>query len=317
VLDVKCPQCQILYHSDERNVGRSLRCTACRVAVPIVGMTDSISQLPPRTMPRPVGGTHKAATGQLALVGALVALLAIAAAVSALWQRRPNIPLSFRAANVPSVGTVEPPAEITNQPSSASTGPVLIREEPRVEAKSVVNWKVVGEESPVRMHAADEEASPSHAFDARPKVYNSPPSGTLMDSADCVGGHGVLRVENGTTKDAVVKLYDPRDERIICQFFVRRNESAGVPLVPEGDYDLKFAMGLDLYRAESGWDFRWQPSYCKYDSDFRYTEQRDDDVVHYHEMTVTLQPVLAGNVKATPISREEFLGGHGNAALVR
>ena len=169
----------------------------------------------------------------------------------------------------------------------------------------------------MRVLAPDEAASPSRALDRRPKVYNSPPSGTIIDSPECAGGHGILTVENGTTEDAAVKLYDLGDERIICQFFVRLNDSASVSHVPVGNYGLKFAMGLGLYRAEFGWDFRWQPSYRKYDRNFSYTEQRDGERIQYHEMTVTLQPVLTGNVKAVPISREEFLGGRANAALVR
>jgi hypothetical protein len=130
-----------------------------------------------------------------------------------------------------------------------------------------------------------------------------------------MGGNGVLTVQNGTSEDAVVRLYDLHDERTICWFFVRQNDSASTAHVPEGDYRLAYTMGLDWIESDDA--FRWQPSYGEYEKAFHYTEQRDYQGIQYKKISVTLQPVHGGNVKTRSISRAEFLRGHRHVALQR
>lgn len=147
----------------------------------------------------------------------------------------------------------------------------------------------------------------------RPSIYNSLPSGSSIETDECAGGNGVLTVQNGTSEDAVVRLYDLHDERTICWFFVPQNDSASRSTIPEGDYRLAYTMGLDW--VESGDAFRWQPSYGEYEKAFHYVEQHDHESIQYKEISVTLQPVHGGNVRTKTISREEFLRGHRHTAL--
>jgi len=55
----------------------------------------------------------------------------------------------------------------------------------------------------------------------------------------------VLRVENGTTEDAVLRLYDVSTEVIVRCFFVKAHDSVMLKDIPEGTYGLKYATGLD------------------------------------------------------------------------
>jgi hypothetical protein len=146
-------------------------------------------------------------------------------------------------------------------------------------------------------------------------LYNSLPSGSSIEPGECTGGHGILTVQNGTSEDAVVRLYDLHDERTICWFFVRQNDSATTSHIPVGDYGLTYTMGLDWIESEDA--FRWQPSYGEYEKAFRYNEQRNSEGLQYKEISVTLQPVHGGNVKTRTISRTDFLRGHRHVALQR
>jgi hypothetical protein len=77
--------------------------------------------------------------------------------------------------------------------------------------------------------------------------------------------------------------------------------------IPEGTYELKYTTGLDW--QENAETFRWLPSYGRFESQFVYSEERVGNEIQYHEISVTLQPVVRGNVRTVPISREEFLKG--------
>src|ERR1022692_3700908 len=40
MIDVTCPQCGVVYHSEQAHVGKQLRCVKCGSMVPIAMMTD-------------------------------------------------------------------------------------------------------------------------------------------------------------------------------------------------------------------------------------------------------------------------------------
>src|SRR5579864_5300153 len=54
-MDVQCPQCGAVYHSDESHVGRHLRCTRCGSMVPIsFAARNIVSQPTPTPSNQPV-----------------------------------------------------------------------------------------------------------------------------------------------------------------------------------------------------------------------------------------------------------------------
>jgi hypothetical protein len=81
--------------------------------------------------------------------------------------------------------------------------------------------------------------------------------------------------------------------------------------IPAGTYQLAYTAGLDWDGREA---FRCDPDYAQFERDFVYTEEKNHEGVQYHSITVTLQPVIGGNVRTKRISKEEFLKGHHRTA---
>ena len=83
------------------------------------------------------------------------------------------------------------------------------------------------------------------------------------------------------------------------------HNSIHIPRIPVGTYQLKYAQGTSCSQFERTFD---------------YTEQRTEEAdrvrVKYIEISVTLHPVVGGNVRTKKISRGDFLRGHPAAHLV-
>lgn len=157
------------------------------------------------------------------------------------------------------------------------------------------------------------ESKPTQPADPRPTEYNSLPTGTRIAEDIGADGHGKLTVENGTSEDAVVQLSDVATDQTVRWFFVKAHSSAHKALIPQGTYRLTFTTGLNWVESED--TFSWQPSYYEFEQTFEYREQRDSEGVQYKTISVTLNPVLFGNVRTKEITREEFLKGHRHVAL--
>jgi hypothetical protein len=155
----------------------------------------------------------------------------------------------------------------------------------------------------------------TQAVDERPTTYNSLPTGTRITPDIGTNGHGMLAVNNGTSLDAVVRLYDVATHQTMRWFWVQAHSSAQVGQLPEGTYTLAYTRGLDWLESEDA--FRWHPSYSEFGKPLQYTEQRDSEGVRYDDIRVTLHAVTGGNVRTKAISREEFLKGHRHTRLQR
>lgn len=182
-----------------------------------------------------------------------------------------------------------------------------------VKKDSDSKWGFIAEQR--RPEESTRHAKLSQLIDPRPTKYNSLPTGTSIGPDFCTGGHGVLTVENGTDVDAVARLYDAATYRTVCWFSIRAGESHRKAAIPQGTYALVYTTGLDWVDAED--TFRWHPSYSRFERILRYDEQEAAGDIQYHDISVTLQPVFGGNVRAQKISREEFLKGHRHMALER
>lgn len=181
-----------------------------------------------------------------------------------------------------------------------------------VAREPVVNQEPVS--SPTREAVADADTR-TQPPDPRPKSYNSPPTGTRIEEDVGNDGHGKLTVENGTDEDAVVRLSDAGTDQTVRWFFVRAHTSAHLAHIPQGTDRLTFTTGLNWIESED--TFSWHPSYREFERAFAYSEERNSEAVQYDSISVTLNPVLFGNVKTKAISREQFLKGHQHIALQR
>lgn len=142
-----------------------------------------------------------------------------------------------------------------------------------------------------------------HTSSGSPSIQNGmsiiPDSGTA--------GYGELEVQNGTREDAILSLYDPAADEKVREVYVQAGHSFRIKRIPEGTYQLSYSTGFDRDGHE---DFRCDADYSQFERNFVYTEEKSHEGVQYHSITLTLQPVVGGNVRTKRISREEFLKGH-------
>ena len=299
MIDVACPQCGVVYHSEQAHVGKQLRCARCGSLVPILGAARNIvrqSQTPSPSVER----VHQTQTGPSVrrfkspylvptAIGILVALGAVGLIV---YVTRTDAPRTGTA----SVSDIEPTLAQQQQTQSSQQG-------------NSPDFQIISEE-PI-----PKSDKPAHVADRRPTEYNSLPTGTRIEEDLGTGGHGELKVENGTSEDAVARLSDVANDQTSRWFFVQAHSTAQVAHISEGMYKLTFTTGLNWVESEDA--FSWHPSYSEFDRTFEFREQRDSEGVQYHSISVTLHPVRFGNVRTKTITREEFLKGHRHVALQR
>ena len=123
--------------------------------------------------------------------------------------------------------------------------------------------------------------------------------GRSTDSA--TNGYGVLEVQNGTSEDAVLSLYDSAADETIREVYLQARHSVRMKGIPEGTYQLAYTAGLDWDEGEA--IFRCDPDYAQFEREFVFTEERDREGIQYRSITVTLHPVVGGNIRTRRMSR--------------
>ena len=155
-----------------------------------------------------------------------------------------------------------------------------------------------------RRNSAANEVRAPEGFTLEPQT--SLENGARMAPDVGTDGYGILNVSNGTTEDAEIILYNVERDEQTRDVNVKAYNSLQVTGIPVGTYELKYAIGPSCYEFERSFD---------------YTEQRTEDAdrvrVNYKEISVTLHPVVGGNVRTIKISRGNFLRGHRAALSTR
>lgn len=134
------------------------------------------------------------------------------------------------------------------------------------------------------------------------------PNGTIIAKINPLTGYGKLAIENGTDRDAVVKLVDPKIKRAVASFYIRANNQAELSGISDGSYQIFFTQGTD-------WDattarFTKAASYLKFDKmvDFvtKKVEQDGFPLLETPIWEITLHPVPGGNTTSQAMSESEF-----------
>lgn len=303
MIDVICPRCRAVYHSQESHVGKHLRCAICGGVVPIVARSG------PTAVQRASG-----------IVDAVSRKVRTPLAKHPARRFRSLYPLVIAAAFVVIVGiltfSLRRPPSLERNPSNLTDVPEPAQSRQNQSGETTDRWKVLAEEDPIPTPTHETTAdSRTPELDPRPTDYNFLPTGTRIGEDVGNDGHGKLTVENGTSEDAVVQLSELGTEQAVRCFFVQAHSSAHVAKIPQGTYRLTFTTGLNWVESDSV--FSWHPSYSEFERIFQYSEQHIPKGVQYDDLSVTLHPVLFGNVRTKAITREEFLKGHRNVALPR
>jgi phage FluMu protein Com len=283
MIHVACPLCGQVYHADPAHLGKSIRCTKCGSVLPILGSEGTLARKPPqvneirqppsRVEPRAKEPTPRRTSFR---VGAVV--VAVAAVGLAIFWRHSN--------------------------THGDTGPVTTPHTSETQT-SAGGFQVLSEEPP----ATGSEGLPCD--EQAPTTEPSIPNGTRILPDAGTTGYGVLEVQNGTSEDAVLSLYDSAADETVRDVYVQARHSVRMKGIPAGTYQLAYTAGLDWDGREA---FRCNPDYAQFERDFVYAEEKNHEGVQYHSITVTLQPVIGGNVRTKKISKEEFLKGHHRTA---
>jgi hypothetical protein len=216
MIDVGCPQCGVVYHTLEANVGKRILCTKCgyviTIALAVTHPSHSAPEVNLRAKPSVAKGRG---IYNFAIVGAVAVALIVL-----LVLRHPDA---------------------ANRATKTNTD-------------NAEKWKVVGEESPpVPNPPKNESTQPA---DPRPTEYNSLPTGTRIEEDNGTGGHGKLTVENGTTEDAVVRVSDATTDQTVRWFFVKAHNSAHLSRIPQGSYRLTYTTGLNWVESDDGFSWQ-------------------------------------------------------------
>src|SRR5437660_2958866 len=289
MIDVRCPQCATVYHADPAHAGKRIRCTRCDYLISIPDKREPTSKHRVETVSIANSKHQRHHEGpsvrrpMLFWAFALGLLIILGMGFLLFSYRHSRVPASQA---LPAVGAT--PAEPTQAKTEISV--------PSGPSGQQVDFEPEGDGqlgAPARDPNGNElETGP------RPPIYNSLPTGTRIE--DCSGGHGKLTVQNGTSEDAVARLYDTSTDQV-CSFFVKAGSAARIAQIPEGNYQLAYTGGLDWSESEEA--FRWHPSYAEFEQTLHYSERNDHEGVHYLEVRVTLHPVIGGNVRTRQISR--------------
>ena len=141
-----------------------------------------------------------------------------------------------------------------------------------------------------------------------PPDYPEPANGYVFKNRFLKSGHGTLRVSNGCSSHAVMKLVDTCSNTAVYAGFVRANSDMNITGIPDGTYRLLFASG-------HGWDdidgrFRLREGSSEFEDKFEYTttpiSRGDRSGYEFCTMSVTLNSVVGGTAHTEVISTTDF-----------
>ena len=152
------------------------------------------------------------------------------------------------------------------------------------------------------------EQTPTQKEEDRQPLSNRRLSnGTVIRSVK-LNGEGELKINNGSSTDAVAKLVDPQTDRCVASVYICARAVYTLKGIPDGNYRLLFGLGEDWDNAKS---FFSRPQGASEFSDMLpfTTESRSDGNYIHHKSPiwrVTLNPVLGGNARTHTVSMTEF-----------
>lgn len=142
-----------------------------------------------------------------------------------------------------------------------------------------------------------------------PKDYGSLSNGTtLSKNSYYFNGLGELKIKNGTSFDAIVKLINTATNKSVFTFYIKANNVYNINKVEDGYYKLFFNLGND-------WDteikaFSVNSSYKVFEDLFDFTTREyvesDNIRTQYSTFEVTLNPVIGGQAETENVSAVEF-----------
>jgi hypothetical protein len=133
-------------------------------------------------------------------------------------------------------------------------------------------------------------------------------NGTIL--ADVINaGHSQFTVDNGTDRDAVIKLIDQTKGETVVTIYVTAHSSATANLIPEGIFTALCGQGVDW--DDKSYAFTRERSFEKFEPDLDFTmklkQSGGQTVREYKHVKLGLAPSVLGEMREADISEKTFL----------
>jgi hypothetical protein len=320
MFDLNCPVCGKQYHADEVHLGKFIQCQTpgCKEIITIARhdgrYTTSNQQIETKDTRRPKSVTadeiHRRGdlvskrkwNHSIVLIGTIVLLLGIGLATYK-WGA-PKGTLKPKSAEPVALSSDEIGVAGDNAPAKQSSQ--LPNDVQGPETLTPIDGDV---HKPIPAVTFD----PSTAVGLNDKPLNNPirirrteppaislPTGTRIIADQATAGRGELEAINGTRFDAVVIVIHSNTQERIRKVYIRSQDSFTLEHLNPGDYQILFATGADWNNSEE--HFNRNASYFEFGKILSFHEEGNS----YEEHSITLNPVVNGNVRAKSISEAEF-----------
>jgi hypothetical protein len=319
MLDFSCPVCGKQYHADDEHIGKSIRCSApgCEEIITIAwqdGRYTTSNQQIKTVNRRPSKWIDEIRKNGVVLwksktnrgvVVAVVAVLLMGIGLvgyksgvhrvsSKLKSEEPVILSSDEVASsgaAPARASVQTPSGNQTTTFDMSTA-VGLDDKP-------INLTTPVEPIPARPISKQVPKAGTDGIQEPPRSANSLPTGTRIIADQAATGRGELVAINGTGFDACVIVLDSNTQQRVRKVYIKSQDSFTLGHLNPGNYRVLFATGIDW--DNTGEHFNRNASYFEFGKTLSFKEEGG-----YEQHTITLNPVVDGNVHLRSISEAEF-----------
>jgi DNA-directed RNA polymerase subunit RPC12/RpoP len=250
MIDIKCPTCGLVYHTEVTHLGKHIKCSRCGSVILLLESAGTVvpsQRVTPTARATPTTRREYRSPRRV-LIWAVPCGLALIVLSALAWHAVEKTTADGDERGSPSAANNANQANrIPDTPvGTAGTASIFDIVDP-----TPIQRKDVASKTP--------DSTQSRKQEPRPKYYESLPTGTAFCGAPETPGEGVLEIDNGTSEDAAVRLYDASTGETTRCPFVKAHDFIRVTSIPEGTYGLKYASGLDW--QVDALTFRWLPTY--------------------------------------------------------
>lgn len=267
-------ECGEIYRAEERHIGGRIKCRKCDRTILIVQPNPVHHPPTPSATPisAPVYKPQSASTSfrKRPVVMGILGIIAIVIGVIIFNRSHRSNTESEQST------TARPSPSVTTTPSSIPPSSLP---------------------SNVSNQSPDSSSQPD-----RPAV--SLANGTNIIQPRGSKGHGTLKVSNGTSYDAVVRLADSVTKKTRRLVYVQANSEFTIGGIGPGDCILQFTAGIDWDKTQR--KFLHDQSYSQFESLLEFRETKTDYGIEWAKFEVTLNPVLYGNARTSSINASDF-----------
>jgi len=145
----------------------------------------------------------------------------------------------------------------------------------------------------------------------KPQPPLSPPrrlaNGTII-SGQPLKGNGRLTIDNGTPRDAIIKIVDSQTGHALEAFYIQGRNQVSIGQIPDGEIMIYFASGIDFDRTHGG--FTCEKAFSRFVDTLPFTtsltKTEAGTQMESTTFTITLHPVVNGTAKTNSVDQVEF-----------